>query len=115
MSHPSNSVTKRLQAQTGVVLADGRSFDYLTLRHGRGPFGGIDVLGWGTYPGSSVLAGQTMKVFLNHFDTQEQAQAAYPQAEGFTNAWTEPQVSLSHLPGPDDMVPGGALPDDIEG
>lgn len=95
-----------------ITLADGRTFDYLTLRHGRSHMGGVDVLGWSTYPDSSVLAGQPMKVFLDTFDTEEQARAKFPQAEHFSNAWTEPQVSLAHLPGPDDRVPGGALMDD---
>lgn len=88
-----------------------QQYDYYTLRHSR--YGGIDVLGWGTYPDSSVLAGQPMKVFLDNFPTEEEARAKFPQAERFSSAWTEPQVSLSHLPGPNDMVPGGALPDDI--
>jgi hypothetical protein len=89
-----------------------QTFDYLTLRHGRGPMAGVDVLGWSTYPDISVLAGQPMKVFLDNFPTEEEARAKFPQAEGFSNAWTEPQVSLAHLPGPDDNVPGGRLPDD---
>ncbi len=88
-----------------------RKFDYLTLRHGR--YGGIDVLGWGVYPESSVLAGQAMKVFLKNFETEEEARAAYPQARGFSNAWTQPQVCLSHLPSENDPVPGGMYPDDI--
>ena len=88
-----------------------RKFDYYTLRHSQ--YGGVDVLGWGTYPRGSVLAGQPMKVFLDAFPTEEAARAAYPQAERFSSAWTDPQVSLSHLPGPDDPVPGGMYPDDI--
>lgn len=73
-----------------------KTYDYYTLRHGR--YGGIDVLGWGTYPDSSVLAGQAMKVFLDNFETEEEARKAYPQAENFSSHWTEPQVSLNHLP-----------------
>lgn len=84
-------------------------FDYYTLRHSRH---GVDVLGWGTYPESSVLAGQSMKVFLDTFDTEAEARAAYPQAGEFSSRWTEPQVSLAHLPGEDDPVPGGMYPDD---
>lgn len=97
-----------------TITVNGREFHYLTLRHGRGPFAGVDVLGWGTYPDSSVLAGQPMKVFLDNLPTEAEARAKYPQADGFSNAFTEPQVSLSHLPGEGDMVPGGALPDDID-
>lgn len=33
----------------------------------------------------------------------------------FSSKWTEPQVSLSHLPSEDDFVPGGAYPDDWGG
>lgn len=94
-----------------TTTINGRAFDYLTLRHGQQ--GSIDVLGWSTYPESSVLAGQPMKVFLDNVPDEAAARAQYPQALGFSNKWTEPQVSVAHLPGPDDMVPGGALPDDI--
>lgn len=87
-------------------------FDYYTLR--KGSYGGVDVLGWGTYSSSSVLAGQPRKVFLDSFDTEEAARAAYPQAEHFSNVWSEPQVSLSHLPGEDDPVAGGMYPDDYD-
>lgn len=90
-----------------------QKFDYWTLRHGRGPFAGVDVLGWGTYPDSSVLAGQPMKVFLDNFPTEAEARAAYPQAENFSSAWTDPQVSLSHLPDENTPAPGGMWPDDI--
>ena len=53
-----------------------------------------------------------MKVFLDNFESEEAARAAYPQADQYTNKYTEPQVSLSHLPGEDDPVPGGMYPDD---
>lgn len=87
-----------------------QQFDYYTLRHSR--YGGVDVLGWGTYPASSVLAGQPMKVFLNNFPDEEAARKAFPQAENFSNAFTEPRVSLAHLPGENDPVAGGMYPDD---
>ena len=90
---------------------NARSFGYYKLRAGR--YGGVDVLGFGTYPESSVLAGQTSKTFLDNFPDEAAAKAAYPQAEGFTSHWTEPQVSLTHLPGEDDPVAGGMYPDDI--
>lgn len=86
------------------------TYDYYTLRVGK--WGGVDVLGWGTYPESSVLAGQPMKVFLDNFPTEEEARSAYPQAENFSSTWTEPQVSLAHLPGENDPVAGGMYPDD---
>lgn len=85
-------------------------FDYLTLR--RSKDGAVDVLGWGTYPESSVLAGQSMKVFLDSFPDEAAARAAHPQAGEFSSAFTEPRNTFGHLPGPDDMVPGGAYPDD---
>lgn len=69
------------------------------------------VYGWSTYPRSSVLAGQPMKQFLDSFDTHEEATAKYPEAVQ-SSKWAEPQVSLSHLPGEDDPVPGGMYPDD---
>jgi hypothetical protein len=39
------------------------------------------VYGYGTYPNSSVLAGQERRSFLNSFPTLEAAQAAYPSAQ----------------------------------
>jgi hypothetical protein len=85
-------------------------FDYYTISHSR--YGdGADVFGWTTYERSSVLAGQPQKVFIDAFPTIEDAQAEYPNAN-ISSHWTEPQVSLSHLPGDDDFVPGGAYPDD---
>lgn len=93
------------------MLINGQELHYLKLRAGR--YGGIDVVGFGTYS-RGVLEGQTMKVFIDNFPTEAEAQTAYPQAQGFTSHWTEPQVSLSHLPGEDDPVAGGMYPDDYE-
>lgn len=91
---------------------DISQFHYLKLRHGR--YGGVDVLGFGTYPKNSVLAGQTSKTFIDNFNTEAEARAAYPTVDGdFTHPLLGPRVSLNHLPGPDDMVAGGAYPDDI--
>jgi hypothetical protein len=87
-----------------------KEYDYYTLRHSK--YGGIDVLGWSTYPKGSVLEGQPMKVFLGAFDTEEEAKKAYPQATSYSSVWTEPQVSLNHLPSENDPVPGGMYPDD---
>lgn len=36
---------------------------------------------YGTYPRSSVLAGQMSRTFLDSFDTLEEARAAFPGAE----------------------------------
>lgn len=88
------------------------SFDYYTISHSR--YGdGFDVFGWGVYERSSVLAGQPKKVFLDAFMTLEAAKAEFPTAN-LSSRWTEPQVSLTHLPGEDDFVPGGAYPDDYD-
>ena len=85
-------------------------FDRFTMRHSE--YGGVDVLGWNTYPEHSVLAGQPRKVFLDRFEDEAAARAAYPEVSGFSSKWTDPQVSLWHLPGEDDPVPGGMFPDD---
>jgi hypothetical protein len=71
------------------------------------------VYGWGVYEDSSVLAGQTRKVFIDSFATEAEARAAYPQADVGTHRRSAHNYT-NHLPGPDDMVPGGALPDDYE-
>lgn len=36
---------------------------------------------YGTYPRSSVLAGQVSRTFLDSFDTLEEARAAFPGAD----------------------------------
>jgi len=87
-------------------------FDYYTLRFSK--YGGIDVLGWGVYEKGSVLEGQSKKVFLDNFETEDEARRAYPLAGSFSSAWTDPQVSLSHLPSENDPVPGGMYPADWE-
>jgi hypothetical protein len=87
-------------------------FHSVKLRHGR--YGGIDVIGHGTYPRHSVLAGQTSTVFIENYPTEREAKEAHPEADGYESKWTAPQVSLSHLPDEDDQRPGGAWPDDIE-
>ena len=62
-----------------------------------------------TYPRHSVLAGQTRKKFVTSYETEAEAIAAHPDADrGFRSAHN----SFGHLPGENDMVPGGALPDD---
>ena len=77
-----------------------------------GKYGGVDVIGFVTAGPSSVLAGQTLTQFIDNYPDEEAARAAYPEAQGFTSKWTAPQVSLAHLPGEDDPVPGGMYPDD---
>ena len=85
-------------------------YDYMTVEANR--YGQFSVHGWGTYPRGSVLAGQPMKVFITMFPTLEEAQKAYPKAKP-SHPLMQPQVSLAHLPGEDDPVPGGMYPDDI--
>lgn len=82
------------------------------LRHGK--YGGIDVVGFKEMPKSSVLAGQIVTCFIDNFETEELALKEYPDAEGFTNEFLQPPVSVAHLPGEDDPVPGGMYPDDWE-
>ena len=87
-------------------------FDYHTISFSR--YGdGADVFGWTTYGRDSVLEGQPRKVFIDAFPTVEDAQAEYPNAS-ISSRWTEPQVSLSHLPSDDDFELGGAYPDDYD-
>lgn len=74
---------------------------------------GFIVYAWGHYPEDSVLAGQPSKQYVKAYDTLEEAQTEYPDA-GMSSKWTEPQVSLNHLPGEDDPVPGGMYPDDYD-
>ncbi len=84
-------------------------FEYYSMN--AEPDGSVFVYGWGTYGRSSVLAGQAMKKGLDHFDSAEEAKAVYGDMN-YSSKWTEPQVSLNHLPGENDFVPGGAYPDD---
>ena len=88
-----------------------RPFEYFTVRPDSRL--GFIVHGFGTYEKSSVLAGQPQKIFLDSFDTREAALKVYPEAEN-GSGWTDPEVSLSHLPGENDFVSGGAYPDDID-
>lgn len=80
----------------------------IEVKRGMEPY---TVYGWGTYPRSSVLAGQAMKVFIDSYATREEAETAYPEAAPGSK-YTDPQVSLNHLPDENDPVPGGMYPDD---
>lgn len=88
-----------------------REYLWKALRVGR--YGGYDVVGFKEAPRNSVLSGQTLTCFIDNYASEAEARAAHPDAEGFTSGWTGPQVSVSHLPGEDDPVPGGMYPDDI--
>jgi hypothetical protein len=59
------------------------------------------VYEYSTYPSGSVLAGQQSRVFLDSFETLEEAKAKYPDAEpGYGCGYREP--SLNHLPEDED-------------
>lgn len=77
-----------------------------------GKYGGIDVVGFKEQT-SGVLKGQTLTCYIANYETEELARKAYPDAEQFVDKYTCPQVSLNHLPGENDPVPGGMYPDDI--
>ena len=52
-----------------------------------------------TYPRSSVLAGQRRRVWMDDFDTLEEAQQAYPKAQVSGATYQAPY--LNHLPDED--------------
>ena len=93
-------------------IKEETEFLYKKLR--ANPDGTVDVVGFFQAPESSVLAGQTIKRFINNYQSEEEAKQAHPDAEGYSSKWTDPQGSLQHLPGEDDPVPGGMYPDDIK-
>jgi len=107
-------MTEKFEKQTHY-RRDGKQvkFEYFTAR-AHGGNHEVTVLGWGTYGRSSVLAGQPMKKAVGWFDSIEEAEAMYGDLN-YSSKWTEPQVSVAHLPGEDDPVPGGMYPDDIGG
>ncbi len=55
------------------------------------------VKGVGTYEPSSVLAGQDKIVFLDSFDTLQEAQDAFPMADEL-HPLMQPQNNFDHLP-----------------
>ena len=55
------------------------------------------VYGYGTYPRSSVLAGQPRRRWLGAYDTLEEAQRHWPHATIVEGTGYVP-VSLNHLP-----------------
>lgn len=60
-------------------------------------YGGFSVKGVSTYEDSSVLAGQDKVVFLDNYETVEDAQKEYPEAD-YTHPLLEPQNTFDHLP-----------------
>jgi hypothetical protein len=69
------------------------------------------VYEWSVYSKNSVLAGQTMKRFVDWFDTEFAARQAHPTATVSTRS---AHNTFSHLPSEADPVPGGMFPDDID-
>lgn len=80
-----------------------------TIRAGK--YGGFDVHGFFKQP-SGVLKGQTLKRFLDNYETVEEAWKEHPDV-AFGSHWTDPTVSLNHLPDENTPVAGGMYPDDV--
>ena len=76
--------------------------------------GGVDVVGFFEAPAGSVLEGQYLKQFLGNYPDEETARREHPEVEGYSSKWTDPQVSVAHLPGENDPVPGGMYLDDYD-
>lgn len=76
--------------------------------------GDAKLIGWDTYPDSSVLAGQPRKSFIDTYPDEAAARAAHPDVTGWYSPWASPRVSLAHLPDEDTPAPGGAWPDDYD-
>jgi hypothetical protein len=71
------------------------------------------VYGWGEYPESSVLAGQTMKQYIDGFDSEEEARAVWPELGGDTHRRSAHNTT-SHLPDENTPARGGMYPDDYD-
>jgi len=69
-------------------------YEYLTYEWRKNR---VVVHGWSRYPVHSVLAGQPMKCFLAFFDTQEEAEQAYPKATASPSRM-QAQNTFDHLP-----------------
>jgi len=75
----------------------------MTIERGRGATYATDrwtVYGRGVYERGSVLEGQSRRVWLDDFDTLEEAVIAYPDAVVIDGS-TYRRPSLNHLPGED--------------
>ena len=113
VTHLSDLARREAERAAQDDVAEGAGeFLYKKLRPSQ--YGGVDVVGFKQAPRNSVLSGQVLKHFIDSYETEEEALKAHPDAEGYSNKYTDPQVSLSHLPGEDDPVAGGMYPDDID-
>lgn len=79
-----------------------KEFKYTYIRHANMGFSGYDVMGVGTHDESSVLAGQDRVVFLDCYETLEEAKKAYPDAD-LTHSVFEPRNIYDHLPDSSDL------------
>jgi len=76
----------------------------LTIERGRGATYATDrwtVYEHGVYERGSVLEGQSRRVWLDDFDTLDEAVIAYPDADVIDGS-TYRKPSLNHLPGEDE-------------
>lgn len=92
------------------IIVDGEAFSYLAIERPNGATYSRDegyvVYGYGTYEKGSVLAGRHKRVWLEAFDTIEEAKAAFPQAEVAEGSGYIP-IEMPHTP-PADFDPGYA-------
>jgi hypothetical protein len=75
---------------------------------------GWEAIGWGEYEDSSVLAGQTRRVWLDRYETREEAEAAWPMALTHDYAAGRSTARVSRTPEPwfDPMDAGEAWGED---
>lgn len=93
-----------------------QQWEYITVRQ-EPRTDSYNIHGFGRYGKSSVLAGQSRKVFLGTVDADDIQEALvkvkmlHPDTDvNIGSNWTDPTVSLSHLP--DDDEYGGRWEDD---
>jgi len=72
-----------------VIEQGGRGMTYVRTY-------GFTVYGLGTYPRTSVLAGQQRRTFIDSYDTLEAAKQAHPDAK-FIPGTSYQKPDLSHL------------------
>lgn len=90
------------------------SKSYLTIELGRGATYANNlytVYRHGTYERSSVLAGSPKREWVDDFETLEEAQAAYPDADVCVGGTTYQPLSLNHLPAEGEDDEGADLDD----
>ena len=104
-------MARTIDSKKIAFVHQGRNVLYLWFTYRTSKYSsGYDVHGHFRQP-DGVLRGQTIKRFIDAYPTVEAALAAYPDAKG-GSVFTDAPVSLNHLPGENDPVPGGMYPDD---